>query len=126
VKHRDVLVETAQTSSYKFRLGALVEFEGRVVGTGFNRLEPNGWIHTLNAQCGTLKNSTHAEIDAILNTPEDLRDGAVLYVLRILKNGQLALAKPCEICLAAAESVGIRRIVYTTNDEVPGVIEVGA
>jgi tRNA(Arg) A34 adenosine deaminase TadA len=41
--------------------------------------------------------------------------GADVYVARQLKNGQLAMAKPCSRCMAVLRSKGVRLVVYTTG-----------
>lgn len=59
----------------------------------------------------------HAEVDACLGVPAADLDGAELYVARILKDGHLAMAKPCKICQRFLLDVGIRRVYYSDSDE---------
>ena len=56
----------------------------------------------------------HAESAVILSHGLDNCAGATLYVLRILANKHLALARPCDTCAALISFVGIKRIIYTT------------
>ena len=64
-----------------------------------------------------LATSTHAEIAAIHSflqryDKSKLKD-CTLYVCRILHNGQMALAKPCEGCKAAIKQFGIKEVRYS-------------
>ena len=57
----------------------------------------------------------HAEVDAILNA-EYIPEGSVMYSIRILKNGQYAMAKPCESCEKYISRFPIRRVIYTLDE----------
>ena len=59
----------------------------------------------------------HAEIAAIKNYLRDNSSDSLkdkdLYVLRILKNGSLASAKPCEGCARAIIEFGFKNVFFT-------------
>lgn len=58
----------------------------------------------------------HAEISALVvalsHTPYYLPDYDI-YIARVLKNGEPALAKPCDTCFGALTYFGIRNIWWT-------------
>jgi deoxycytidylate deaminase len=81
------------------------------VSKGFNRLKTHPQLHKLGYY------SVHAECDAIMRA----NHGDTLIVVRVLKNGKLACAKPCEKCLTFAKSYGIKKVYYSNWD---GNIEV--
>ena len=56
----------------------------------------------------------HAEIDAIVRL-KDWSQAHSIKVERYLKNGQPAMAKPCNLCQKALEKVGIHTIEWTTE-----------
>jgi len=58
----------------------------------------------------------HAEMHAILCAETIEIPGCSVYVYRETANGDLALAKPCDECLAVLIEVGIKNIFYTTPD----------
>jgi len=61
---------------------------------------------------------THAEIEIyrkIRFLDVDFRDVEV-YVYRELKDGSLALARPCASCAQALRDLGIRKIAYTVEN----------
>jgi len=64
--------------------------------------------------------TVHAEIGAILGLDRSITDGAVLYVARIGKLDDFKMSKPCEMCEAALRYVGVRRVVYTIDNEKVG------
>jgi len=56
----------------------------------------------------------HAETDAIIKAGTDhIGPGISLFVTRILKNGNLTMAKPCPHCINLMKYVGINEAYYT-------------
>jgi deoxycytidylate deaminase len=53
----------------------------------------------------------HAEIDALVKN-----FGYGLVVVRFTKKGELAMAKPCEICMLAIKESSVERIWYSDKD----------
>lgn len=56
----------------------------------------------------------HAELAAILRVKYTDRIHSI-RILRMSKNLQLALAKPCPICMEAIKAFGIEHISYSTS-----------
>jgi cytidine deaminase len=44
--------------------------------------------------------------------------GAIVFVARVLRNGDLALAKPCPRCQSVMRNHGVKKVYYTTYNEV--------
>lgn len=92
------------------RLGAVIVKGGRILATGFNSRRPSSLLHT---------ETLHAEAAAILKLLKEKRledlAGSDLYVTRFTKGGAIGMARPCSECMALIESVGIKRIHYTTD-----------
>ncbi|MFA5758563.1 MAG: cytidine deaminase [Clostridia bacterium] len=49
--------------------------------------------------------------------------GGVIYVARVLANGDYAIARPCKNCQGAMRLHGIRRCYYTIDNNSHGVME---
>lgn len=104
----------ASKSKFYFKLGAIITKGNRVLSTGYNKI---GFC-----ELNSFNNSKHAEMDAILKLirrgAEGLSSlaGATIYITRITPTNNTALAKPCPKCMALIHSVGIREIVYTTDN----------
>lgn len=111
--HHKLAVNMAAKSISRFRLGAVLARKSRVISTGFNAMHRT---HPMMQRYNSDKSWTpglHAEVDACLGVPRADLEGAELYVARILKNGEPAIAKPCEICTKFLMDVGIKRVFYT-------------
>jgi tRNA(Arg) A34 adenosine deaminase TadA len=52
----------------------------------------------------------HAEISALIKRK---KDPYIMYVVRFFKNGDLALAKPCPVCMEAIKDSGLRAVKYS-------------
>ncbi len=57
----------------------------------------------------------HAEARAVFSLPT-LVKGCDIYIARIHRNDEPAVAKPCYECQKLLDDVGIRNIYYTTED----------
>ena len=115
--HYELARTMAEKSLSRFRLGAVLARKNQVISTGYNDMRKT---HTLMQKYNRNKAWTpglHAEVDACIGVPAANIEGADLYVVRILKNGHLALAKPCRICRRFILDVGIRRVYYSFSDE---------
>ena len=62
--------------------------------------------------------SLHAEVSALLPLMKDGIDFSKveIYTHRNCKDGQLAMARPCQSCMKLIKQLGIRKIWYTTPD----------
>ena len=56
----------------------------------------------------------HAEVDAIKRCPEKHLKGARMYVFRVTKDGEDAMAKPCSVCSQIIQDRGLRSVQYSS------------
>lgn len=99
-----------------YKHGAVLVRGGQVVNYSHNCLRPVNWANRFrNHQCGHA--TQHAELGAILGISRRKTTGSTIYVARIGSDGHFRLSKPCPMCLQVMEHVGIRKVVYTVNDE---------
>lgn len=94
-------------SEHKTPMGAAIFRHNKLVALGCN-------IQKTHTKFPHLY-SIHAEIKAILSAQTDIR-GCDIYVYRELRDGTIALAKPCETCLQTIIEAGIRRVYYTVQN----------
>ena len=94
----------------KFRLGAILVHRNIIVSIGMNSYK----THPLMAE-RTEWPFLHAEQHAIIRAGVDNCEGLDLYIARVLKNNDLALSKPCKVCIELIKDVGIKNIYYSTN-----------
>ena len=105
---------------------AMIVSGGRVLSVGYNSRASSGLQerYKTNPFC----NSIHAEVAAILNIRRkiDLRGSKIIVVRRHrcdkLSNPSLALARPCSMCEAVLFSYGIKKAIYTIDNNEFGVM----
>jgi deoxycytidylate deaminase len=58
----------------------------------------------------------HAEIACLNQIKQDINyKDLELYIVRVKKNGEYGLARPCASCMPFIISKGIKKIYYSTN-----------
>ena len=104
------------------RVGACICKGGRILATGCNRIGFSKYLPDRH-----FPESIHAEQQAILELLRERRlndlVGSTIYVSRINNRGEPRLARPCGMCYKLIQSVGISRIIFTTNEK-DGIINV--
>jgi deoxycytidylate deaminase len=100
----------AEKSMFRFRLGCVIAKGNNILGVGFN-----DGVKT-NPKSSHPFKSVHAEFDAVLSARGKSLAGSTVYVSRILKDGSLAMSRPCEHCEGMLRKLGIKRVVYSTPD----------
>lgn len=64
----------------------------------------------------------HAEAAVIMAAGFDVAENSTIYVARVRRNGELAMARPCEeICIPLMRETGVRRAVFTTANGVDSI-----
>lgn len=95
------------------RVAALLVTKNGDEYVGFNSYK----THPLAKRFGRNNQSIclHAEVDAIRKwlRNEGRESGGTMYVARVLKNGEPALARPCEGCERALVAFGIEEVEWT-------------
>lgn len=124
-KYMDFVRRLATSNNMKMKLAACLVIRNEIISVGFN----SDKSHPLQKRFS--KNTEaifkHAEVDCIIKAlkivdEEDLKD-ATLYVHRVKKqnkgdaNWVTGMAEPCPGCAKAIEHFGIKRTVYSTDEE---------
>jgi tRNA(Arg) A34 adenosine deaminase TadA len=100
-------IKVALTSQYKWKLGAVVTNNGRVLSSAPNKFRNPPTIDPNHA-------TTHAEIAALKKCYRLTKNGTI-YVARVDGFGRTRMARPCEVCKVNLTLAGIRTIVYTNE-----------
>jgi deoxycytidylate deaminase len=118
----DMAKRTAQKSEYKrFRHGAVLVKGGSVRNTGANSGDYCSFGARFRSQPG--KATIHAEIASILGLDKSITEGATVYVARINKQETYRLSKPCPMCEAVLRHVGVKKVVYTIDNQNVGILK---
>jgi len=107
------------------KLAAAIVHRNKIISIGMNRMK----THPLAVKYGRNKDAIylHAEIDSIKNALREIDidnfEKCDIYVVRVKKEKPFGkkyiwgLAKPCSGCQKAIQDFGIRRVIYTCNDQ---------
>jgi len=90
-----------------FRLGAVLVGKNSVISAGHNSYK----THPIMAS-RTEWPFLHAEQHAIIRNGLDNCDNLDLYVVRVLKNNEMAISYPCEVCRELISNIGIKNVYY--------------
>jgi len=107
----------ALKSTSKFRLGAVLSKKNRVISTGYNQMEKT---HPLMQKISKTNYTLglHAEIHCCIGVSAKDLLNSDLYVYRVKRNLEPALARPCAACYTFLCDVGVRRVHFTTPNGV--------
>lgn len=115
-----ISTKLAETSLIKWRLGAVVVSDGKIIGKGVAQDK----THPMQFHCNNVSKRLgehyecrlHAEIDAITHIPRwiKLDPKAAIYVVRLLNNGNTGMARPCATCMVKLKEMNLQHIYYST------------
>jgi tRNA(Arg) A34 adenosine deaminase TadA len=106
-----------QTEFREYKHGAVLVRGGTVLNTSCNKNKYKAWANRFRDSKKQRGHATvHAEIGAILGLDRSVTEGATIYVVRVGKCGDLKNSKPCPMCEAAMQYVGIKKVVYSSED----------
>ncbi len=95
-------VATRRNDARNFRIGCVIRRRDGVL------------VMSANGPCNNKMPSAHAEA----RCSKKATPGSIAYVVRVLKNGKLALAKPCIPCQIRLRSVGVTRVFFSIEEGV--------
>ena len=105
--------QAAQFSNAKFHLGAVVAAK-KAVGVGYNWNRNPPTIHWESAQC--------AEMRALRDAGPLATIGATVYVVRVNRDGQYRLARPCDNCQTQLTLARVSKVIYTIGSNEYGMM----
>ncbi len=111
-KFINIAIKEALNSTERFRVGAVVFKHQRVLSRGHNYSK----VHRRNLHPKFVKweGSVHAEHACILKAKKDLK-GAVILVVRLSRDNNLAYSEPCKFCKLYLKHIGIRKARFSTG-----------
>ena len=120
-RYIEVCLAAAEHSEYNFMHGAVLVRKSRVVKIGWNQRRHCGFsnrffVRKHEGYFVTL----HAEAAVLLGVDRKVTSGASVYVVRKNRQQEVRLSKPCETCEAMCRYVGIKKIIYSIEDNIYG------
>lgn len=108
-------VAVANDQYPKWSLGCCVVRGGSIQSIGWNKKKSDPTYMYAFGAC-----SLHAEIHALKQMNFQAKR-CILYIARWKKGGGFGLAKPCELCQPYIEKAGVKRVIYTIDNDNYGV-----
>lgn len=109
LKYFDIAKRQALKSNHNdFKHGAVIIKKNRVLAVGYNQNK----THTRSLHS---HRHIHAEMAAAFKLSLKALENATIYVWRAHHDGSNAMSRPCPSCLKILTQVGIKRMVYSTN-----------
>lgn len=113
-RYIDMAIQIASENDQKFRLGAIaVDKHGVVLSIGQNSSKTHTTMSKLANKHGHKDQiRLHAELSAIIRARGKIHS---LIVVRLLRNGKTANAKPCGICSSAISLARIKNVIFSNE-----------
>lgn len=104
-----------QSDHPQHKLGAVLVQKNRIISVGANFIQKTHPITKAHDKTGF--KTLHAEVNCLLKLKKNKEKlyGATIIVYRQNKQGQLSMARPCEMCRSILKSFGISKMIYTVN-----------
>ena len=121
---RESSLKADYTGCSKVKIGCIVVYKGTILAKGCNsdkthtfQARYNKWRYSEDENNRYLPAKIHAEADCLNKIKYlDIDFSKVhVYVYRELRDGTVAMARPCPACMAAIKKMGIQNIHYTTD-----------
>jgi pyrimidine deaminase RibD-like protein len=99
----------------RWPFGCVIKKGGAIQAVGWNILKSDPRYTDNHLNC-----SVHAEEHAL----KQMRNGAsgcVLYVARMLRTGNVGLAKPCIHCQKLIRDAGVKRVIFSIDNDMHGI-----
>jgi pyrimidine deaminase RibD-like protein len=112
----DYAIKIAQANEHypKWKLGCVIKKGGAVQSVGWSI-----WKHSPMFVDNHMNCSVHAEAHALRQMGYSARN-CTMFVARALKGGGIGMAKPCQYCQELIEDSGIKRVVFTIDEDTTG------
>jgi deoxycytidylate deaminase len=110
----DMAIKESQKSSYRHKVGVIIVKGSRIISKGYNDVR---YKSTGSIKYSEFKESRHAERDAVSKLDKEEVKGTIVFIGRGYKNGEYALAAPCDCCLSMLIEMKVKRIIFSIPEE---------
>jgi len=116
-RYLDLAARIAQQSTHPCQNhGCVLVKGGSVLNASCNKNNYCGFGSRFRDFDKRTHSTLHAELGAILGLDRSITSGSVAYVVRI-KEDKYRMSKPCPMCEQALRFCGVKKVIYTTNDD---------
>ena len=110
------MCDTLPIESGKQRIYAVItDKQGRVLSEAANDYESSCSVQRMYAKASGMEDKVfnHAECLALQRLGRSRSRAYRITVVRLLKNGEMALSAPCRVCRKAIKDFGIKSVEYS-------------
>lgn len=118
----EIAKKTALKSEYgngRFRHGAVLVKGNTIRNSATNSADYCSFGARFRTEPGPA--TIHAEIGSVLGVDREITEGATVYVARVNKQDCYRMSKPCAMCEAVLRHVGIKKVIYSIDENEIGV-----
>ena len=122
MKYFKTIKALATTSPNLFRFGSVLVRGKNIISSSTNH---DTKTHPLKAIMYPNRDykGLHAEVALLRGYRRYDVEGSDVYILRLLRNGEVGMAKPCSKCEEYLRSMGIDRVFYTISETQTGILK---
>ncbi len=115
-KHRKFFEEAKRVSKlatgHWCRVGACLKHKDNIIASACNEQLLNDLTKLYKSEA-----TIHAEINCIIKVPnKNILKHCDIFIYRELRDGSLAMSRPCKFCIRCLKSFGINKIHYTSPE----------
>jgi len=119
-RYLDLARNMASNSSYgKIKHGAVLVKGGSIISASFNKDKFSAFGERFR-QHGCGHATHHAELGCVLGVDRSKTAGSSVFVVRVNRQGEDRLSKPCPMCHDVLKFTGVKKVYYSTSE---GTIE---
>lgn len=113
-------IDQAHLADHHQKVGAIIFDKSKIISRGHNYSCKS--VRKLHPKFQKWPGSIHAEVDSIIKAKVNLKGKSIL-VIRVNRQDQLRMAKPCKWCMMYLVHVGIHKVYYSI-DKYPYIAEI--
>ena len=122
-RYLEIAKREAQDSCFTHKHGAVLVKGGSVLNKSYNNRNFSSFMrrHVPDDERAT----RHAELMCVLGLDRAVTRGSTIYIVRVNKQGEYRLSKPCRFCQSVLRFVGVRKAVYSMGNNKIGTMKLG-
>ena len=107
---RQAICASVNSDHRQHKMGAAVFYKNQFLAAGFNSLKTHPFTHYYDHAY-----TRHAELHAVAKAKVKKFDltNTSIYIFRQTKDGDIAMARPCQMCLDYLIMEGIKKVFFT-------------
>ena len=121
-RYMELAKNSAFNSDFCHRHGSVLARGGAVIHTSFNKAVFNSFADRFRSKQDGY-GSRHAEIGAVFGMSRSATEGSDVYVARVNNKGEFCNSCPCSMCIDICRFVGVKRIIFSIDEETVGVVK---